>query len=1074
MRLFRLRAGLMASVLALGAVGAGVSDTAPRARTAASSSSPSPDTPFPDTASADTTSPDTASADTPSSAADASVPVSPVTPSLVEQSLNPGASITVAKQVRTPVVPPKPDVVLLVDNTGSMSGAITNVKNNLPTIVSQVFEAQQESRFAVASYGDARDAGGSRLFFLHQAFTADRSAIQRGVNALTASGGGDTPEDWGNALHEVATGVGGRNTFRDGASPIVVLVGDASTHDPSAGHRFADVVRTLQNRGVKVLAVDVTSSSDGLDGQRPSDGDYENGQATLVTRSTGGTYLQGINPGQVSNAIVQGLTNLPVTVSHQLVDCDSSLGVSLSPPSLQVTSGQTASFSEVITVSPDAPQGSTLACTVQFALGPTAEPAYRQQIRITVNDVTAPSVTVDDRTVEAAGPDGAVVDYPAGARDNVDGEVPVSCEPPSGTRFPIGRTTVTCTATDKAGNTGRDTAVVTVVDTTAPVVSVDDRTVEATGPAGAVITYPATATDLVDGDVQVVCDPPPGSTFPIGKTTVTCTATDKAGNIGKDTAEFTVTDSTGPVVTVEDRTAEATGPAGAVVEYPASARDTVDGTVPVTCEPPSGSVFPIGGTTVTCTATDSRENTGTDTAVITVVDTTPPVVTVDDLTVEATGPDGAAVDYVATAVDTVDGPTNVTCAPPPGSTFPLGETTVTCTATDAHENTGEDTAVITVVDTTAPVVTVDDRTERATGPAGAVIEYTATAQDIVDGPLAVTCTPVSGSTFPIGKTTVTCTATDKAGNTGTDTAVLTVVDDGKPVVQVDDRTVRTLSRDGAPVGYIATARDIVDGVLPATCVPPSGSTFPIGKTTVTCRATDKAGNTGTDTAVVTVVLIPPVPVAPSADLAVTAAAGPQPAFTGGTVTVTYTLTNAGPDAAKNVVLTAGTPVPVTVVSAQDRCTAARPCTLPAGGRIQVTTRLSYDKAVSGTVTARVAGTPTDPRTANNTDTVRLRVLKPVLTVGPVVARLGDVVLAEGRDFPAGTVVRLTWSQGITAATVPVRVGADGTFRTQVLVLRKDRTGPRLLRATGPGYDPLTARVLVVPRSLQPPDFIGRG
>ncbi|MEU3612219.1 HYR domain-containing protein [Streptomyces sp. NPDC006872] len=1051
MRLFRLRAGLMASVLALGAVGAGISDTTPQARaTASSSSSPSP-------------SPSSSSPSTPTAAVpEAAASTSPVTPSLVEQSLNPGASITVAKQVQTPAVPPKPDVVLLVDNTGSMGSVITNVKNNLPTIVNQVFGVQPDSRFAVASFGDV--GGGSRLFMLHQAFTADRAAIQRGVNALTASGGGDTPEDWGNALHEVATGAGGRNPFRDGASPIVVLVGDAPTHDPSNGRRFADVVKTLQSTGVKVLAVGV--GGNGLD---------QTGQARQVTQATGGTYLQGINAGDVSNAIVQGLTNLPVVVSHRLVDCNPSLGVSLSPTSVQVTSGQTASFSERITVAPDAPQGSTLSCTVQFLLGPTAEPAYREQIRITVKDVTAPVVTVDDRTVEATGPDGAVIDYPASARDNVDGAVPVSCLPSSGTRFPLGKTTVTCTATDKAGNTGRDTAVFTVVDTTAPVVSVDDRTAEATGPDGAVITYPATATDIVDGDVKTVCEPPSGSTFPIGKTTVTCTATDAAGNTGRDTAEFTVTDSTGPLVTVEDTTAEATGPTGAVVEYPASAQDTVDGTVPVTCEPPSGSVFPIGATTVTCTATDSRENTGKDTAVVTVVDTTPPVVTVDDLTVEATGPAGAAVEYTATAVDIVDGPTTVTCTPPPGSTFPVGKTTVTCTSTDAHENTGTDTAEITVVDTTAPVVTVDDRTEPATGPDGAVIEYTATAQDLVDGPLAVTCTPLTGSTFPLGETIVTCTATDAAGNTGTDTAVFTVVDDGLPVVQVDDRTVRSLSPDGVPVAYTATAQDVVDGTLPTTCTPPSGSNFPLGKTTVTCTATDKAGNTGRDTAVVTVVLIPPVPVAPSADVAVTAAVNPQPAFTGGTVTATFTLTNAGPDPAANIVLTPGIPGPVTMVSLQDRCTARLPCTLAAGARIQVTTRLSYDKAVSGTLTGRVVGTPTDPRVANNTDTRPLRVLKPVLTAGPAVARLGDVVLAEGRDFPAGTVVQLKWSQGITAATVPVRVGADGTFRTQVLVLRKDRTGPRLLNATGPGYDPVTGpQVLVVPRSLQPPDFIGRG
>ncbi|MFB7243984.1 VWA domain-containing protein, partial [Streptomyces populi] len=448
MRLLRLRAGLMAAVLGLGAMGAGITDPAPRARTTASpspSSSPSPSV----------------------------SPAPPVTPALVERSLDPGASITVDKQVRTPAVPPKPDVVLLVDNTGSMDDAIGNVKANLPMIVNQVFAVQPDSRFAVAGYGDQADA--DRLFILHQAFTADRRAIQDGVDALTADEGGDTPEDWGNALHEVATGVGGRNTFRDGASPIVVLVGDAPTHDPSHGHRFTDVVGELQDHGVKVFAVSV--SGNGLDSQ--------NGQATLVTRATGGTYSQDINANDVSEAIVRGLTNLPVSVGHQLVDCDRSLSVSLSPANVQVTSGETASFSERITVSPDAPQGATLSCTVQFSLGPAADPDFREQIRITVNDVTAPSVTVDDRTVEATGPDGALVDYPVTAYDNVDGDVPVRCEPPPGSTFPIGRTTVTCTATDRAGNTGRDTAVITVTDSTGPVVTVEDRTAQATGPDGA-------------------------------------------------------------------------------------------------------------------------------------------------------------------------------------------------------------------------------------------------------------------------------------------------------------------------------------------------------------------------------------------------------------------------------------------------------------------------------------------------------------------------------------------------------------------------------------------------------------
>ena len=78
-------------------------------------------------------------------------------------------------------------------------------------------------------------------------------------------------------------------------------------------------------------------------------------------------------------------------------------------------------------------------------------------------------------------------------------------------------------------------------------------------------------------------------------------------------------------------------------------------------------------------------------------------------------------------------------------------------------------------DTTTPVVTVPANiTTPATSPAGAVVTYTATANDDRDGPLTPTCTPASGSTFPVGTTTVTCTATDAAGNTGTNSFTVTV------------------------------------------------------------------------------------------------------------------------------------------------------------------------------------------------------------------------------------------------------------------------------------------------------------
>ena len=74
---------------------------------------------------------------------------------------------------------------------------------------------------------------------------------------------------------------------------------------------------------------------------------------------------------------------------------------------------------------------------------------------------------------------------------------------------------------------------------------------------------------------------------------------------------------------------------------------------------------------------------------------------------------------------------------------------------------------MTVQDTTAPVVTVpDDISEQATSPAGRVVTYNATAHDAVSGSIVPSCSPASGSTFPIGTTEVDCMASDALGHLG--------------------------------------------------------------------------------------------------------------------------------------------------------------------------------------------------------------------------------------------------------------------------------------------------------------------
>ena len=135
---------------------------------------------------------------------------------------------------------------------------------------------------------------------------------------------------------------------------------------------------------------------------------------------------------------------------------------------------------------------------------------------------------------------------------------------------------------------------------------------------------------------------------------------------------------------------------------------------------------------------------------------------------EATGPDGAAVSFSRDrAIDNVDGAITPVCVPASGDTFPLGPTLVTCTATDAALNVGGDSFTVTVVDTTAPVVTVPaDITVPATSPSGAIVTYSATASDLVDGPLTPACDTASGALFVVGTTTVECSVADAATNVG--------------------------------------------------------------------------------------------------------------------------------------------------------------------------------------------------------------------------------------------------------------------------------------------------------------------
>ena len=402
-------------------------------------------------------------------------------------------------------------------------------------------------------------------------------------------------------------------------------------------------------------------------------------------------------------------------------------------------------------------------------------------------DSTAPTITASGLEAEATGPT-TIVNYSFDATDPDDPVAGQSCTPAPGSEFAVGSTPIDCSAVDSNGNIGTASFAVVVSDTTAPLVTVPGTlTTEATSAAGAAVGFASSATDLVDGPVATSCSPASGSTFAVGSTTVLCSATDAHANKGNGSFSVVVTDTTMPSLSLPGTiTAEATSAAGAAVSYSASASDIVDGAIAPACSLASGATFPLGSTTVTCTAMDAHGNSDTGTFDVVVGDTTGPSLSLPGtITTSATSAAGAAVSYTATATDLVDGSVAVTCSPDSGSTFAIGSTTVSCSATDALGNGRNGTFVVNVTAGGAPTVAVPGAiVVNATSPLGAAVSYTATAKDAFGAALTPSCTKASGSVFPIGTTTVNCSATDGLGNSAA-AATFTVLVKGV-VAQLQD------------------------------------------------------------------------------------------------------------------------------------------------------------------------------------------------------------------------------------------------------------------------------------------------
>ena len=272
-----------------------------------------------------------------------------------------------------------------------------------------------------------------------------------------------------------------------------------------------------------------------------------------------------------------------------------------------------------------------------------------QLVTVTGTDTTAPTITAPPNIQDGTGAAGAACGRIVGETelgtpmfdDNCSSIRVARTGVPAGNFFPVGTTTITYTATDGSGNSASATQTVTITENTPPIIFAPPNATytclsevpaaspgQATGPDIEVsgVLVPGPPSDNCGTPVVTVNQTTNGSGSASSPLIITrtYTATDAAGNSASAAQTITVIDPTPPTISCPANIVvylplNSTGTSIAI-DYPAvAASDNCSGSVNVVSNPASGSVFPVGTTTVTATATDAASNSTTCSFSVTVL-----------------------------------------------------------------------------------------------------------------------------------------------------------------------------------------------------------------------------------------------------------------------------------------------------------------------------------------------------------------------------------------------------------------------------------------------------------------------
>ena len=501
---------------------------------------------------------------------------------------------------------------------------------------------------------------------------------------------------------------------------------------------------------------------------------------------------------------------------------------------------------EIISITNDAPEFFTVGNTevIWSVIDSSGNVSSASQV-ISIIDTTAPSITpIIDITLEAVSVDENIADLIIPSVYDIH-DISITDNAPE--FFPIGETVVTWTATDVAGNESSIEQRVTIVDTTSPTLTIpDQKTVEATSFQSTLVEIGEAQADDISGISSLTNDAP--ETFPLGNTIVTWNAVDNYGNTATHDQTITVVDTTAPSIFVpNDIVSEAVDPTLNYIDIGQVSGFDSTGTVSISNDMPIA--FPFGSTTITWTAIDDSGNVSIDTQIVTIVDTTvPEILSPSDIVVEATAPSVTDVQLGTAIADDIIGVNTVTNDAP--DSFPLGETTVTWTATDSSGNFAIATQIVSVVDTTAPSITAPNAIQVEAVSVDNILDIGNPVYDDLVGIASVTND--APDSFPLGETIVRWTATDSSGNFAIAIQKVSVVDTSAPSITAPNAIqVEATGAEGnlVDIGQ-ASGFDFVEIISITNDAPDS---FPLGETTITWTATDSSGNFATTTQIVSVV-----------------------------------------------------------------------------------------------------------------------------------------------------------------------------------------------------------------------------